>query len=127
MNEDKLTMALSRSIVAIVGTASLVYLLQQLMPTQQAQAADMSNTYGLWYLGPAGHIMNVENNADEQPVYVGEAAPGMLNSDAGWRIYKYEYVINPATGDILSGTVRYANGTTSFDKIWDNRTEYEYR
>jgi len=120
--DDKLILTLSRSSMMVVGTISILYILQQLLPRQQVQP----ESYGMWYFGPAGHIMNVENGPDEQPLYVGEAAPGTLNSDAGWRIYKYEYVIDPVSEDMLSGTVRYAGGSIAFDKVWDNRAEYEY-
>ena len=122
--DDKLIETLGKSSMMIIGTISLLYILQQLLPQQQVQIQPES--YGMWYFGPAGHIMNVENGPDEQPTYMGEAAPGTLNSDAGWRIYKYEYVIDLVSGDMVSGTVRYAGGSIAFDKIWDLRADYEY-
>lgn len=70
--------------------------------------------------------MNVENGTDEVPVYIGEALPGTQDSDAGWRIYRYGYVRDPVSGDMLSGTIRYANGNANFDKVWDDRASYEY-
>ena len=120
--DNKLIASFSRSMMMVIGSVSILYMLQQLLPQQQVQP----ESYGIWYLGPAGHIMNVENGVDEEPLYIGEAAPGTLNSSPGWRIYKYEYMTDPATGDVLSGTIRYANGTTNFDKVWDARSEYEY-
>ena len=122
--DNKLITSLTTSMMMVIGSVSILYILQQLLPQQQVQIQPES--YGMWYFGPAGHIMNVENGPDEQPTYMGEAAPGTLNSDDGWRIYKYDYVIDPATGDMLSGTIRYAGGSAAFDKVWDLRAEYEY-
>lgn len=124
MASDKLIRSMSKYSMVIVFAAMVAYMLQQLLSPQLQQA--QSERYGVWFFGPAGYNMNVENGPDEQPTYMGEAAPGTLNSEAGWRIYKYTYVFDPATGDMLSGTLRYANGSTSFDKIWDNRADYEY-
>ena len=123
MNTDnKLIATLGTSMMMVIGSISILYILQQMLPRQQVQ----TEQYGIWFLGPAGRIMNVENGVDEEPLYIGEATPGTLNSDAGWRIYKYEYVRDPVTDDMLSGTIRYANGNTNFDKVWDNRADYEY-
>jgi hypothetical protein len=121
--DNKLMTMFGTSMMMAVGSISMLYILQQLFP-QQVQVQPES--YGIWYLGPAGHIMNAENGVDEEPLYMGEAAPGTLNSDAGWRIYKYVYVRDPVSGDMLSGTIRYAGGSTKFDKVWDERASYEY-
>jgi len=123
--DDKLMTSLARSSMMVIGAVIMIHILERMLP-QQVQAQVEPETYGLWYFGPAGHIMNAENGADEQPLYVGEAAPGTLNSDAGWRIYKYEYVIDAETEDMVSGTIRYADGSILFDKVWDDRADYEY-
>jgi len=120
--DDKLMVYMGRSMMIVVGAIMMSYLLQQIFPQQQVQP----ETYGMWYFGPAGHIMNVENGVDEEPSYTGEAMPGTLNSEPGWRIYKYAYVRDPVSGDMLSGTLRYADNSTNFDKIWDNRADYVY-
>lgn len=125
MNDNKLITLFSASMMAIIGAAAVLYLVQRLLPQQQ-QVQPASTGYGTWYLGPAGLIMNVENGVDEEPEYMGEAAPGTLDSEPGWRIYKYECVRDPVSGDMLSGTLRYANGNTRFDKVWDNRADYTY-
>jgi len=110
------------TIMMIAVVSSSLYIFRQLFLQQPVQP----ETYGMWYFGPAGHIMNVENGPDEEPLYYGEALPGTSNDYPGWRIYKYEFVIDPTTRDTLSGTIRYAGGSIAFDKVWDNRAEYEY-
>jgi len=124
--DDKFTSYLGATMMMSIGSMIMLYVIQQLLPAQPQQEAVSSERYGIWYLGPAGYIMNVENNAEEEPLYVGEALPGTLSSEPGWRIYKYDYVKDPATGDLVSGTVRYADSSTIFDKVWDNRAEYTY-
>jgi len=123
--DDKFLRSMSNMAMMVVGSALMLCIVHQLIP-QRAQAQAEDYQYGLWFLGPAGHIMNVQNGIDEAPQYVGEAPPGTDNDEPGWRIYKYEYVRDPVSGDILSGTIRYANGNTNFDKIWDRRADYEY-
>jgi len=54
-------------------------------------------------------------------VYFGKAAPGSATSDASWFIKKITY---DANDNIL--TIKIANDTASFDKIWDSRTTYTY-
>lgn len=62
-----------------------------------------------------------ENNANGQPLYIGQAQPGTLTSATGWRIQKYTYDANFALTD-----VEWAEGTNAFDKIWDDRATYTY-
>jgi hypothetical protein len=57
--------------------------------------------------------------ASSSVIYIGEAAPGSLPSQAVWKISRIS----------LSGTsaeVRLAGGTALFDKIWDNRSGLAY-
>jgi len=123
MNDNKLIALFTTSMMAIIGAAAIMYMIQRLFPQQQQV---QPTGYGNWFFGPAGLIMNVENGVDEEPMYMGEAAPGTLDSEPGWRIYRYEYVREPVSGDLISGTIRYAGGTANFDKVWDNRVEYLY-
>ncbi len=51
--------------------------------------------------------------------YFGEALAGSLTSGAVWRIYRWE-----ESG--TSSYKRFADGSTNFDKIWDNRATYDY-
>ena len=53
-------------------------------------------------------------------LYVGWAVVGTATSSAKWRIQK---VVGYAT----TVTAKYwANRTTAFDKVWDNRATYSY-
>ncbi len=50
--------------------------------------------------------------------YIGEASPGVSSSTAAWRIKRL---------DTTAGVhITWANGTSQFDKIWDNRASYSY-
>ena len=55
------------------------------------------------------------------PVYIGTAPAGKLTSDGAWLIRKvtYDGLNNP-------GTIRFANGSTISDQIWDNRAALTY-
>jgi len=108
--------------VSLIGIFGMM-LVQQI---QQITTPTEPEYYGAFWFGPQGHIMNVAYGPEEEPQYFGEAAPGTPDSYPGWRIYRYEYVVDTATGDYLFGTIRYANGTTLFDKVWDNREDYDY-
>ena len=87
-------------------------------------AAEAVEPYGAMWLWPMGHIMNVSYGEDEEPEYFGEAIPGTLDTDAAWRIYRYEYVT--IEDDLELASVRFAEGNTNFDKVWDDREDYEY-
>lgn len=54
--------------------------------------------------------------------YVGEASPNTATSAAAWRIYRLD---ESNTGDEELIKL-YANNSTSFDQIWDNRTSLSY-
>jgi len=64
------------------------------------------------------YIANVDYS-NPNGIYFGEAVPGSLTSDQVWRI-------RMVTISGMSVTVLWANGTNSFDKIWDNRGQYSY-
>jgi len=52
--------------------------------------------------------------------YIGEADPGVLVSQALWRIKKTTILNN---GDI---STRWADGVATFTKVWDDRLTYTY-
>jgi len=54
-------------------------------------------------------------DASNNPIYVGEALPGIATSATGWRIKKitYDASNNPTN-------VEWADGNTNFDNIMDN-------
>ena len=64
--------------------------------------------------------VRVEYNADGTELYVGEASPGTLDANSGWRIKKLTYTNQQVT------KVEWASGDSQFDKIWDNRATYSY-
>ena len=67
------------------------------------------------------YTSRVEYNVSNKPVYAGEAAPGTLPNEAGWRIQKITYDVsdNPLI-------VEWASGNQNFDKVWDERSSYTY-
>jgi hypothetical protein len=70
---------------------------------------------------PDFQIINIDNDANCCPLYVGWAPPGTLNSDASWLIAKLGY----DAGGCLS-SLRYANASLDYDQIWDNRAGLIY-
>jgi len=52
-------------------------------------------------------------------LYLGQAAPGSLGSQSVWLIQKIEYTSTQV--DIL-----FANGSSEFNSIWDNRASLTY-
>ncbi|GAI86639.1 unnamed protein product [marine sediment metagenome] len=109
------------SIIALFGIYALQYVMQFIAPREEIEYPE---PYGaMWFL-PAGHIMNVGYGAEGEPEYFGEAFPGTLDSEAKWRIYRYGYEM--IEGDLQVARVRFASGNTNFDKVWDDREEYEY-
>ncbi|MCK9369354.1 hypothetical protein M0R04_05395 [Candidatus Dojkabacteria bacterium] len=51
--------------------------------------------------------------------YIGEALPGTISSESTWRIKLIETI-----GDLTE--ISWANGTSDFDKSWDNKLTYNY-
>ena len=68
---------------------------------------------------PPVYIKQWEEINDGEYFYIGQAVTGSATSDATWRIYKAVFASN-------SGYKVYASGTTSFDKVWDDRASYVY-
>lgn len=60
-------------------------------------------------------------DANNNPIYVGEAEPSTLTSATGWRIKKITYDANNNPTQI-----DWADGNNHMDNIWDNRTDYTY-
>ena len=59
---------------------------------------------------------------DDHVEYVGYAEPGAASSAAKWQIRKITY--KEDTDTIVS--VKYADGSAAFDKVWDDRATYTY-
>ena len=60
-------------------------------------------------------------NANGLQEYIGYAFPGALSSAARWQIRKLTY--DSSQREV---SIRFANGSDNFDKIWDSRTSYDY-
>lgn len=70
---------------------------------------------------PQGKNVEVEYDGSGNAIYVGEAPPGTATSVAKWRIKNITY---DGSGNVLS--VMWADGTSIFGKVWDNRAGYSY-
>lgn len=66
------------------------------------------------------YTMLVEYDASDNPEYIGEATPGTAQGDPVWRIRKVTYTGGNPTG------IEWAEGTTEFNKVWDDRGDYDY-
>jgi hypothetical protein len=64
---------------------------------------------------------NIEYDASNNPVYLGLASPGTLDSVGGWQIRKIVYDVDNNPTD-----VDFASGSNKFDKVWDDRASYVY-
>jgi len=49
------------------------------------------------------------------PTYIGRAEPGALTSEKKWQICK-----------LSAGSLYYADGSSDYVKVWDNRATYDY-
>jgi len=65
-------------------------------------------------------IVNIENDVDGNPLYVGWAAPGSTDSDASWLIIQIGY----SGGYVVS--VRFAEGEAEYRHVWDDRASLSY-
>ncbi len=70
---------------------------------------------------PSAYITRTQNNVAGLPIYIGKALPGTVESDAGWQINKITY---DAPGNLIGNS--FADGTNSYNKIWDDRADYTY-
>jgi len=65
--------------------------------------------------------VQLDYDASNNPIYVGEAGIGVLTSEAKWRIRKLTYDVN---NNVTS--IKWAGGTTRYDKVYDLRATYTY-
>lgn len=66
-------------------------------------------------------ITAIEYDGDDDPVYIGEAAPSTTKSASLWRIKKITYDASKNPTDI-----QFADGTQTFTKVWNDRSVYIY-
>lgn len=55
------------------------------------------------------------------PIYIGKARSGTATSDPQWQICKLTFDVNNNPT-----AIQYANGTSAYDFIWDNRAALSY-
>jgi len=67
-------------------------------------------------------ITLIDYDANGNVEYIGKAEPGTATDEKGWFIKKIIYDANGNVAATLS-----ANGTSSFDKIWDAKEAYLYK
>jgi len=60
-------------------------------------------------------------DVQDEYLLIGEALPSTNENEPTWRISKVDL---PTTSDTIS--IFWANKSSSFDKIWDNRNLYTY-
>ncbi len=66
-------------------------------------------------------VVRIENDANNNPVYVGEAPPGVTTNKIGWRIKKITY---DASNNPLQ--IEWAEGSDAYIYVWDRRADYNY-
>ncbi len=70
------------------------------------------------YSESTAQVEKIDDNANGN-VYLGYAVPGSLSSDAVWKIQRIS-----VSGVVT--TLEWADGNTSFDNVWDDRTSLTY-
>ena len=63
----------------------------------------------------------IENDGSGRAIYIGLAIPGTATSAAKWLIKQINYDGNGFTVSIL-----FADSSTDFNKVWDDRVGYDY-
>jgi len=63
-------------------------------------------------------IQNIEE-VDANNTFIGKALIGTGDNEAKWQIIKV--IVNG-----VNTTIRYADGSVEFDKVWNDRTTYTY-
>ena len=67
-----------------------------------------------------GFTSAFEYDANNNPIYIGTAAPGSAKSAAAWQIRRLTYSGTNVTD------IQYANGTLDFTASWNNRASLSY-
>lgn len=65
--------------------------------------------------------LKIDYNGGTNPIYLGIAAPGTTTSDANWQIRKLTF-----DGNNNITSIQYANGSSEFDQIYDDRASLSY-
>lgn len=72
-------------------------------------------------LSEPGYTVAIEYSAAGNPIYVGEAEPGVATSVAKWRIKRLTYDANNNPTSI-----QWADGNNGFRFVWDMRLTYTF-
>lgn len=64
--------------------------------------------------------LRLDSSSDGLVLYVGKAAPGVIESEPYWRIFK---AIFTSEGD---ATLTWADGNGNADNVWDDRLTLSY-
>ena len=73
------------------------------------------------YARDVGLDQKIEYDSSNNAIYVGLAFPGASTASAVWQIKKLTY---DSSGNMTS--LRYADSTDDFTKIWTSRATYNY-
>ena len=65
--------------------------------------------------------IQLDYDGGSNPVYIGLAAPGTATSQAKWQIKKLTF-----DGSNNPTAIKYANGSSSFDQVYDDRASLSY-
>ena len=63
----------------------------------------------------------MENDGEGKVIFIGLAVPGSAKSAASWQIRKITY-----DGIGAATNIQFANSSTAFNQIWDNRSGLAY-
>jgi hypothetical protein len=81
---------------------------------------DISNPIPVTSGGVTSYAKRVDS-VGESIIYIGEADVGESSSSASWRIQRVTFT--DSANDV---TIEWADGVSSFTKIWDDRADYTY-
>ena len=70
----------------------------------------------------APRVVLIDEVPSSKFTYVGEAPPGTSTTASGWRIYR----LDESSGGDEELIKLYANDSTAFDQVWDDRTILSY-
>lgn len=65
--------------------------------------------------------LQIEYDGNSNPIYLGQATPGTATSVALWQIRKLTF-----DGNSNVTAIKYANGSSNFDAVWDDHGSLSY-
>jgi len=81
----------------------------------------MANDIWPFISGSTNCINKFDYDGNGNQIYVGWAQVGSSSSDPAWRIMQQTF-----NGSNQLTDIKWANGSTGFGLVWDNRTSYIY-